>query len=458
MDLPPRFAALSRLDPRSIALFRVGLGAVLLADLGMRADRLAQLSSDAGPVTRASLGLTRTLFPAYLVHGSPGWAHAVTLLAAMSALALLVGWWSRAAALVSWFLLCSLHVRNPYVTDGGDQLLRLLLLLGAFLPLGACWSLDARSARAARAVPPFAALALLLQFALFYGFAGALKLRFTTMWRDGTAIQRVLARDNWATDLGRRVGELGGLSWLSYLVLVFELAVPVLLLSPWRTAHCRVAAVIAIALFHFGLGLHLELGLLPWVCVVGACAFLPGAVWRRAAAPPAPGEAAPRWRELLSLGLASVIVVINLATLLKPNPLPRLVRRAASELFLDQTWAFYTQAPEEIPRGFVVVRATLADGDVVNLANAGRPVQIDPAPSVARRFDSFRWATLLEASLHHTWMHPGIAESECQRHNQRAPAERRADRVEIVLVDLDGALPEPRVLWAARCPADTTRL
>ena len=89
MTLPPRFAALCQLDPRSLALFRVGLGGVLLADLAQRADRVAQLVSDAGPVPRAALGLEVTLFPAYLVSGSPVWAHAMSLLAALSALGLI---------------------------------------------------------------------------------------------------------------------------------------------------------------------------------------------------------------------------------------------------------------------------------------------------------------------------------------------------------------------------------
>ena len=108
-----RWVALISLDLRSLALFRVCLGLILLADLGIRAGDLHPHYTDAG-VLRAD------------------------------EIALLVGFYTRAATFLSFVLLLSLHNRNPLVLHGGDSLLRLLLFWSLLLPLGACWSLDRR--------------------------------------------------------------------------------------------------------------------------------------------------------------------------------------------------------------------------------------------------------------------------------------------------------------------------
>ena len=59
-----------------------------------------------------------------------------------AALALLVGYRTWIATLVSWVLVVSFHNRNPMVLQGGDVLLRMMLFWGLFLPLGARASLD----------------------------------------------------------------------------------------------------------------------------------------------------------------------------------------------------------------------------------------------------------------------------------------------------------------------------
>lgn len=64
-------------------------------------------------------------------------------LAAACAVALLVGWRTRLAALGCWLLLSSLQVRQPLIYIGGDSILRLLLFWGLFLPLSARLSLNA---------------------------------------------------------------------------------------------------------------------------------------------------------------------------------------------------------------------------------------------------------------------------------------------------------------------------
>ncbi len=78
---------------------------------------------------------------------SGAWAFHVFVfvIAGLAAMAMLVGWHSRWAAAASCVLTLSLHLRESALLDVGDSLIGYLLLWSTLLPLGARWSLDARS-------------------------------------------------------------------------------------------------------------------------------------------------------------------------------------------------------------------------------------------------------------------------------------------------------------------------
>ena len=136
-----KFADLFGLDLRSLAIFRVGLGLLLLGDLAIRAGDLSAHYTDQGVLPRSAL-TARHYVSLHFLDGTADFQGALFVLAGLAALALLAGWRTRAATVVSWLLLMSLHARNPMILQGGDALLRLLLFWGMFLPLGARWSVD----------------------------------------------------------------------------------------------------------------------------------------------------------------------------------------------------------------------------------------------------------------------------------------------------------------------------
>ena len=55
----------------------------------------------------------------------------------------MIGYRARLATIACWFLVMSIHNRNPMILSAGDILLRLLLFWAMFLPLGARYSVDA---------------------------------------------------------------------------------------------------------------------------------------------------------------------------------------------------------------------------------------------------------------------------------------------------------------------------
>lgn len=134
------------LDLRALALFRVALGSLVIADVVTRAPNLEPFYTDFGVLPVAPYVqefANRLHISIHLGSGTLGWQVFLFSLTFLCGLALLVGYKTRLATVLGWFLLVSLQNRNPMVLNGGDVLFRMLLFWSFFLPLGARFSVDA---------------------------------------------------------------------------------------------------------------------------------------------------------------------------------------------------------------------------------------------------------------------------------------------------------------------------
>jgi hypothetical protein len=277
-----RFQELVGLDLRSLALFRIVLGLLLLTDLGIRSTALYAHYTDRGLMPISALSDFGEV-SIHVFNGSIWFQGALFVIAGLFAGALLVGYHTQLVTLVSWFLLVSLHSRNPLICQGGDVLLRLLLFWGIFLPLGARWSLDsARSTcgAAAQRVVSLGSVALILQVCIVYWFAAASK--SDPIWRsEGTAVYYALSLDTFATPLGESLLDYPQLlRFLTFGTVLFEAVAPLLLFIPVCIGPIRLCVVAAFLLFHlFGLALCMELGPFPYVCAAAWLPLLPTWFW-----------------------------------------------------------------------------------------------------------------------------------------------------------------------------------
>ena len=132
-------------DTRALAALRVGLGLLLLADLLGRSRDLRAFYTDAGVLPRSTRAavVSDWFLSVHALSGDLWWQVLLFLVAGVAAIALTVGYRTRVATAVSWVLLVSLHNRMPVVLNGGDVLLRMVLLWAIFLPLGERWAVDA---------------------------------------------------------------------------------------------------------------------------------------------------------------------------------------------------------------------------------------------------------------------------------------------------------------------------
>lgn len=485
------------IDPRSLALLRMGVGSILLADLLLRARDLSAHYTDWGVLPRQEAarwleGASRV--SVYQLSGESWFVALLFTLAAVFALLLVAGYRTRVATVVSWYLLLSLHTRNPAVLHGGDNLLRLLLFWAMFLPWGAAWSVDGLRHREPRpvAVRSHWVTAVRLHVCLVYWTTAAFK--WHPPWlEERSAIGLAMTLDQITTSWGELLkGQPQLLATLTPLVLAFEILAPLVVWSPVATGPLRFAVVLLFAGFHLaGLGPALKLGIFPWVASVAWLLFLPLWFWEhlesrgrvergrrgvarlvpgltalpdRPASAPAAGVASGRRRLLegaLAGALLAGIVAMNVGNLAAdrrgaPPPKPP---RAASYLGLQQSWRMFAPAPGK-DDGWYVVPARLADGQLVDLWT-GERLDFSRPRSVSSRLGNARWIKYL-GQLNHWNLRghlPLFARYLCRRWNERHPEAERALELEVVFLFEETLAPNrerpprPVPLWRGACPA-----
>ena len=437
------------LDLRALALMRVAVAAVVLLDLAIRSTDLEAHYGNMGvlPVP-ALMDHAWTPYQFSLHAGTGLWQleAVLFLVAAGAGVALLLGHRTRLATVASWLLLVSLQNRNTIIGQGGDDLLRMLLFWGMFLPWGRVWSRDARGCPAPARLSYFSAatVAYVVQLALLYWCTALLKngLEWT---RDGTALYYAFSLDQLVLPGGRLLypyPEL--LRLLTFGAYFTELLLPFALFIPVGVRWWRLLVVGVLVVFHLIISLTLFVGLfflvnwasifgllppvaLDWLARRGAPHLprlrrwgqrLPAwqAPWRlrlERARPPTPGsQRVGRWlREIFVAGTLAYICVWNLddVGVLRPTGglLPEPARSFGYLFRVDQHWGMF--APTVFKDdGWYIFEGTTASGQVLDLNRRGAPVRYAKPASVVSLFKNDRWRKYSENYLFvdNAWMRP----------------------------------------------------
>jgi hypothetical protein len=477
-----------RVDLRSLAAFRIAVSLILLWDLVVRARDLEAHYTDAGVLPRTVLFdnflALRPYFSVHILMGTALFEAILFCLAGLCAVALLLGFRSRIACAACWFLTCSLHARNPLVLHGGDDLLRLLLFWAMFVPLGGRWSVDRGRASAVvgddHAVCSWGTAGLMLQLCFMYIFSAALK-SHPSWRREGTAVYLALSLDQFATPLGRALLPFHGLlTVMTFSTVALELAGPYVALYSYLNARLRVAVIAMFVLFHIGLGLCIELGIFPAVCIAGWLVFVPARLWDRIEPRLSPALVRwPRWlpepvtalarrglqrvrpRTLhLRIGrLGNAAACASLLTIvawnLRATDFKRFSRVFPASwsgpvelLRIDQYWNLFAPYPS-LEHGWYVLDARLRGGREVDLAT-GRPVRWDRPALVSATYRNERWRKYLMnlATDQFASYRPYFAQYLQRSWNDSHGAAERIARLEIVFVT-ETALPNYRI-WPQR--------
>jgi hypothetical protein len=365
-----------RVDLRSLAALRVALGFLVLIDILGRCASLDVFYTDEGVLPRSLLSrfeLADLRWSFFKLDGSSWFAEVLFAIAAIAAVAMILGIQTRVATVVAWALIVSVQVRNPYVLSGADYLLRVLMFWAMLLPLGAVWSVDARlrKNRDRHFSMSFASLAsvgFILQIAAMYWFTAILKSGST--WRtEGTALYYATGAQEFIRPFGDFLhGYPELLRVATHLSLGFEFLVPLLFFSAWMHDRLRIVAVFSTMAFHFGIWLIMDVGLFPWISALCMVGLLPGTFWDRivprllrrqvAVADDVDTRSRPQLQSTALLnGFAAACIVLigfwNLTTV-TPLTIPREARAAGYVLAVDQQWSMFAPNPTRYTRWFIV--------------------------------------------------------------------------------------------------------
>ena len=445
------------LDLRALALLRVATAAVVLLDLAFRSTDLEGLYSNMGvlPVV-AVMEHGWSPYQFSLHAGSGLWQAQAVLFAVAAGLAgaLLAGYHTRLATVGSWVLLVSLQNRNPFIGQGGDDLLRMLLFWGIFLPWGRVWAWDARQRPAPARYGYFSAatVAYVVQLALLYWCTALLK-NGAEWTRDGTALYYAFSLDQVLLPLGRWLYPYPGLlRFLTFATYYIELLVPFALFLPVGVARWRLLVVGVLFGFQLGISLTLYVGLFFLVNMASLLGLLPAGFLDGLAhwVPPRTARARahirarattwrarlPAWqapwrlrlertrppsaggRRLARAGRDTFVAVVlayvcwwnldDVAVLRPAGGLMSSPMRWFGYLFrVDQHWGMF--APTVFKDdGWYVLEGTTAAGRTLDLNRAGAAVAYAKPPSVVALFKNDRWRKYSENYLfvHNAWMRP----------------------------------------------------
>ena len=247
----------------TLGLFRIAFsGLMVVWALWLLPVRTALLGPDGIAPKQPSIADTWGLFAVWNNDEAILFGIVVLLLAAI---AMLVGWHSRVAAVIVFVLVLSFERRSPWVFNSGDALIRIEAFLLAISPCGSALSLDQRrrtgSFWSAQTRPKWPIRLLQIQMSIVYLAAVQTKLAGQP-WLDGTAVSYVLRIEDmkripvpqWLT---MNAPVMNAMTWG---VLAIELSVGILVwfprFRPWVLAagivmHLMIDLTIQIGIFSY---------------------------------------------------------------------------------------------------------------------------------------------------------------------------------------------------------------
>lgn len=419
-------------DLRALALWRIGLGSVTLLDIVLRWRDWHAFYGDEGLFSRShhfQQALRYDGYHLFLASGNAWGLGALFAVWAAAAVCLTIGYRTRLAGLVTWYFVAAIGLRNSWLLDGGDDLLRVLLFWTPFLPLSARWSVEALKNRHWSQLPhtyrSVATFGVTLQLFVLYLFAALLKTG--SDWRQsGDALYYILAIDANATRLGSYLtGYPDLLRPLSWGVLGVEFLLALLLLAGLRWNRARdgffllaVAHQIAIAsVLHFGIFVAIVIAA---VSIYAPSSWLDriatwvGAKWPTVAGsdktdspgattPPSPQADPPAYRleaplQLFAAFICAMIAVFNLYSIDHGHRIPPGTRQVMTLTFQQQHWHLFAPSPMR-DDGWFALEVTNQDGTVEDAWGNGLAIGDKPT-SVASRFANHRWRRWLQNLVH----------------------------------------------------------
>src|SRR3989344_1942003 len=406
--LSQRVKDIFSIDSRALGIFRICLALILIFDLIVRSFSLTAHYTDFG-VLPLGVYMERFVNSQWIslhnLNGSFVFQLTLFFIAFLFAFSMLIGYKTKLSSIVSWFLLISLHSRNPVILQGGDVMLRLLFFWAMFLPLGIRYSVDSNIKNSKNSVLSFGTAGILLQVAFVYLFSALLKTG-NEWFPNGTAIYYALQLDQFATHIGKFLLNFPNLMFgMTYFVYFLEFIGPILLFIPFFFKQIRITTTFAFLFTLIGMALCLNLAHFPFVGIAAFILFLPSIFWDKLAVKLRflrqkenyySSESGSRKNKIIANLLALFFIIYILLWNIQSlgnNALPDKYEIIAQKLRIDQYWNMFSPFPLK-DDGWYVIDGELSNGKHVDLLT-GREVTFEKPFHVADLYTHERWRKYL---------------------------------------------------------------
>lgn len=417
---------------------RIGTALIVITDLIIRLSDLEAHYTNTGlwPTDLVrNFGWRAGYWSLHVLSGSVALQLILFSVQLLFAVFLLVGYKTRLSTLVVWLLMISLHNRNLFVLQGGDDLLRLLLFWGMFLPWNAHYSIDSRRNTEVPKPNAVANAGYLLLVASVYFFSALLK--SAPDWQaDGTAFYYALSLEQLRLPAGDFMyqfpGALKVFTWLAYYI---ELFVPFFILWPSKKGYLRFAAFLLLLVLHVGIGLTLYVGLFYLINMVALLGLLPAGIMHRiertfkrnpVSVTPGMNNQTPYLHWVNNTMCSSVIflcLVVNLSTLQWfPYELRPELSYPVNILRLNQYWGMFS--PGVLRKdGWFVYHGMDAIGRQWDMRRNEDYVDYAKPKHIVQMYKNDRWRKLAEnmQNDHYTFLRPLYGKYILRKWNKEHP-------------------------------------
>ncbi|MEU4158316.1 HTTM domain-containing protein [Actinoplanes sp. NPDC026670] len=250
-----------------------------------------------GPEAAWSADLARRMFDqngwfsVLTLSDDPFYFELCYLAAILVSVLFMLGWHTRVTSVLFAVAVVSFYSRAVLMSDGGDNLMVLMVMYMMFTACGRRWSLDARRKGTAGPRPGFrefvvtvlhncALFVMMAQMCILYGAAGLYKVQGET-WGAGTALHYVFKQDlfrPWPALSDFLDGHHVMIALACYMTVLVQVAFPFSLFSKLK----YVVLPILIGM-HLGIAFLMALPMFSAVMVLSDLVFLPDRFYRWAA-------------------------------------------------------------------------------------------------------------------------------------------------------------------------------
>lgn len=337
------------LNTRSLALMRIGLGFLIFLDLIIRMLWADWHYSDQGLIPR-EIWSQEIAWPGHFsffnLNGSAEFSLFLLIFHSLIALLLALGWKTFFVTILNALLLISLHNRNPFLQNGGDNILQVICLLAIFLPWGEQLSMDSKKKDFSpkNFTGPWVWCFYFTVFSIYF-VSFIFKLKNPLWFPELSALQYAFLNEAFVNGLGQSIGDFPLLlKATAVLTLILESLGPLLLMTGFifsqkSSSVLKRYLICSFILFHVLTSIFMIIGIFPYYCIFMWLAFWPM------------GDSSSEERTkdakfILGLITLSILFLFNFSLLFQVPGQP-LIRQVAQRVYLNQTWTMFSGTSKE---------------------------------------------------------------------------------------------------------------